>query len=545
MPIAAIYVRKSKFTGKGESIQNQIEMCKKYAKEKYLEVNDNYIYIDEGFSGGHIDRPKFQKMLRDAEKEIFNTLICYRLDRISRSITDFSSTIELLENHNISFISLREHFDTSTPMGRAMMYIASVFAQLERETIAERIRDNMLQLARTGRWLGGITPTGFESKPISYIDSDLKERQMYSLSPIEDELDIIKMLFDKYLKLNSLSKLEEFCLKNKIKTKNDNDFNKSSLNLILKNPVYAIADKDLFKYFKNNNMDIANDESEFNGDKGVLVYNKNIESKGKSNRFRDKKEWIVAISNHKGIISSKKWILVQNMLYKNSNKSPRMGTSKSGLLSGLIRCGNCNSPMRVKHGHTNPKTGKKHYYYVCTLKENSRGKRCRNSNLKGNLIDALLLDRIKKELLDLNSIASQLDLHKDKVYDNGQSRLNNIDKFQNLIKENESKIQALIKEIYNNKNSRASKYIINEIERLDESNIKLKEKITKLKSNTKAAINLDFVKDSNIDFDILFNIISIDSKHELLSSIIESIHWRDGNLKIKFKDSLNDMNLSL
>ncbi|MDO7204481.1 recombinase family protein [Paraclostridium bifermentans] len=96
--------------------------------------------------------------------------MCYRLDRVLRNIADFSSLIEDLQKYNISFVSIREQFDTSTPMGRAMMFIASVFAQLERETIAERVRDNMLELAKSGRWLGGTAPLGFNQKIYPYID---------------------------------------------------------------------------------------------------------------------------------------------------------------------------------------------------------------------------------------------------------------------------------------------------------------------------------------------------------------------------------------
>ncbi len=91
-------------------------------------------------------------------------LVCYRLDRISRNVSDFSALIEELNDRNISFVCIKEEFDTSKPMGKAMMYIASVFAQLERETIAERVRDNMLMLARTGRWLGGTPPLGYTSE---------------------------------------------------------------------------------------------------------------------------------------------------------------------------------------------------------------------------------------------------------------------------------------------------------------------------------------------------------------------------------------------
>ena len=96
-------------------------------------------------------------MMDAAKKRQFKAIIVYRLDRISRNVSDFSGLIEELARLDISFISIKEQFDTSTPMGRAMMYIASVFSQLERETIAERIRDNMHELAKTGRWLGGTT----------------------------------------------------------------------------------------------------------------------------------------------------------------------------------------------------------------------------------------------------------------------------------------------------------------------------------------------------------------------------------------------------
>ena len=152
----ALYSRKSKYTDKGDSVGNQIELIKEYIKKNYPKEEyetEIVIYEDEGFSGGNIDRPQFQKFLSEEEKEPYDILICYRLDRISRNIANFSNLMEELTKKNTSFISIKEQFDTSTPMGRAMMFIASVFAQLEREVIAERIRDNMIELAKTGRWL--------------------------------------------------------------------------------------------------------------------------------------------------------------------------------------------------------------------------------------------------------------------------------------------------------------------------------------------------------------------------------------------------------
>ena len=137
----AIYSRKSKFTGKGESIGNQIELCREYIRTHYggEAAEKTVVFEDEGFSGGNINRPAFQKMMSDLERGAFQALVVYRLDRVSRNVSDFSSLIEGLNRRGIVFVSVREQFDTATPMGRAMMYIASVFAQLERETIARQM----------------------------------------------------------------------------------------------------------------------------------------------------------------------------------------------------------------------------------------------------------------------------------------------------------------------------------------------------------------------------------------------------------------------
>ena len=149
----AIYSRKSRYTVKGESIGNQIDLCREYIRTHYGDAaaQQAVVFEDEGFSGGNLNRPDFKKMMTAAKERKIRAIVVYRLDRISRNISDFSSLIEELERLGIDFVSIRESFDTSSPMGRAMMYIASVFSQLERETIAERIRDNMHELAKTGR----------------------------------------------------------------------------------------------------------------------------------------------------------------------------------------------------------------------------------------------------------------------------------------------------------------------------------------------------------------------------------------------------------
>lgn len=140
-------------------------MCQNYIKNKFSNIKDIQIsiYEDEGFSAKNTARPQFKMMLKHMRTDKPNFIVCYRLDRISRNVGDFSAFIEELNHLDISFICIKEEFDTSKPMGKAMMYIASVFSQLERETIAERVRDNMMMLAKTGRWLGGKPPLGYTS----------------------------------------------------------------------------------------------------------------------------------------------------------------------------------------------------------------------------------------------------------------------------------------------------------------------------------------------------------------------------------------------
>lgn len=118
MKVVAIYTRKSKQTDKGESIETQINLCKDYINRIFSdeEIEIKLYNEGEGFSGGDSERKKFNELIRDAKSKKYNVLICYRLDRVARSVADFSDLIEELNDNKISFISVKEQFDTSTPM---------------------------------------------------------------------------------------------------------------------------------------------------------------------------------------------------------------------------------------------------------------------------------------------------------------------------------------------------------------------------------------------------------------------------------------------
>ncbi|AKL94970.1 recombinase [Clostridium aceticum] len=520
----AIYSRKSKFTGKGESIENQIQMCKEYARN-HFEAREFSIYEDEGFSGGNIDRPEFKRLVKDAEKKKYDVLICYRLDRISRNVSDFSNTLELLQKNNIAFVSIKEQFDTSTPMGRAMLYIASVFAQLERETIAERIRDNMHQLARTGRWLGGIYPTGFTSEPIIYIDQNMKERKLFKLIPVEEELEIIKTIFQKYLELQSLQKLETYCLINKIKTKNGNDFQKQSLKQILHNPVYAIADEDIYAYLKTNDADICNAKEEFSGKYAVIGYNKRDLKNTRMGRYNEKSDWIVAIGKHKGVIPGRDWVKVQQIFEQNKDKAPRAGTSAAALLSGLIRC-SCGSFMRVLFGPKKPNSEERYHYYVCNKKVISKGVICDSKRLNGMKTDKEVIEKI--ESIITSTTFDQLESMKKKNKDKDLQNKLIVEK----IDKNKKSIENLVRQIAGKEDSFAAEYLMAEVEKLAKENKTLEGNLVEDDSD-RVNFNIDLFKEALLEFKSKIHIVDFQEQRILLKTIVNYVEWDDKELKVQ------------
>ncbi len=517
MKIAAIYSRKSKITGKGESIINQIELCKH--EGHHLGIDKFIIYEDEGFSGKNIKRPEFQKMLIDAKEKKFHIIICYRLDRISRNISDFSTLINQLDSLNISFISVNEQFDTSTPMGRAMMYIASVFAQLERETIGERVRDNMLELAKSGRWLGGQTPLGYESKKLTLFDEQFKEKTIYSLSPIKKELDVVKLIYDKYLQFRSISKVFTYLFKMNIKTKNGADFNKKRIQLILRNPLYVRANETVMKYLDNIGMNVM---GKSNDKHGILTYNK---SKG-SRTKRIISEWIAAVSTHEGVIDGLHWLQVQKILDENKNKAPRLGTSAAALFTGILKCSKCGKSMFVKHGHISTETNKKIQYYVCSTKDYSKGHRCNNPNIRVDELETIVITNLKNISIDKEILIDELNKIKCKIQNNNYTQCNLID-LLTQIKVKQNQIDILVSQL--SLDNDISKYIRPqisklgiELEQLDLKYENLKGSANKSESNNP---NINKFLNALNNLSSIIDILDFNDKRLLINSAVDSIFW--------------------
>ena len=160
--------------------------------EGWIPVADDY--DDGGFSGGNMERPALRRLMTDIEDGKVDIVVVYKIDRLTRSLADFSKMVEVFERSSVSFVSVTQQFNTTTSMGRLMLNVLLSFAQFEREVTSERIRDKIAASKRKGMWMGGIPPFGY----------DVKDRR---LVPNEGEAKVIRHIFTRFVELGSSTKL--------------------------------------------------------------------------------------------------------------------------------------------------------------------------------------------------------------------------------------------------------------------------------------------------------------------------------------------------
>lgn len=322
MRIDAIYARQSIEKRDSISIESQIEMCKRAADP------DAAIYRDSGYSGKNTQRPAFTQLMADVRAGKIKRVFCYRLDRISRSVLDFSLLWQTFDANHVDFVSVTESFDTNSPMGRAMIMIIITFAQLERETIVSRYTTNRYARSNAGIWAGGRAPYGFE---IQKIDWNGKRQSV--LKPIPEKLQIVQDLFTKYTSgtasLYSLSK--------ELNLNSTERWDAITVRRILKNPVYVCADVDIYSFYYNN-AEIINDVHDFDGSHAAYLTVKG----GKSSAGHR----TLSLAYHQGIVPSSVFIAAQTML--SQNKQLKNGHRSSFTwLSGLLKCHKCGGRINV------------------------------------------------------------------------------------------------------------------------------------------------------------------------------------------------------
>ena len=394
MPTIAIYARKSKFSQRSESVATQITLCREHCDRLFPGAEYIIYDSDEGYSGKNTNRPGFQRLMEDIKSRKVQVVCVYRLDRISRSVGDFCQLLDTLRRYHTSFVSLRENFDTTTPMGRAMIFITSIFSQLERETLAERVRDNIYELAKTGRWLGGQTPTGFDTATVDNSRGSTK-RSMVTLVPDEEDLSLVRNLYALFCQFGSLSKLYSHCLVNNIRSRNGIPFSRTTLRLILTNPVYCTADAAAYEYFSTHPCQLCAEEADFDGVHGIMPFNRTHKD-GSNTITKSSEEWIIAVGGHPGVLPGAQWVRVQQMLEQNKElgKAWQAARTETALLSGVIHCAHCGSPMRPKvYGKPLP-DGSRRFHYICTRKIDTRGELCSMPNAPGNDLDRLVISQL-------------------------------------------------------------------------------------------------------------------------------------------------------
>lgn len=534
----AIYSRKSKWTGKGDSVENQIIMCKEYIS-MFIEGGTQaelIEYEDEGFSGKNTKRPQFQKMMRDMQERHYDYLVCYKLDRLGRNLADLANLMEDLAKRETSFISIKEKFDTTTPIGKAMLYFSGVLAQMEREQIAERVKDNMVMLARSGRWLGGNTPLGYLSVKVEKEVSALKKRSMFCLEQNPDEIDLARFIFSYFVEKRSLTKTLKYLMSNGMRTRNGNEFSISGIRDILTNPVYCIADKEAYQYFYDLGCQVCIDQDELDHETGLMSY-----AKTTSVRYRNQntscETWIISKGRHRGIITGKEFVYVQQLLESNKGKGINFRDTRNStaLLSGILRC-TCGHMMRPKNYPASRVTekGERTFAYRCPYKDMTHGEKCNIKNVHGNTLDEAVCNEILNLSKPDTGIIPMLEELRRQVAASDIEVMSKKDFMVQEYERKKSEIQKLVASIKTlEADSVSVQYINEEIQKLDSECEALQKRIDTVKGDGQEKTELtDYIKeisDKLTDFPKMFEELVILQKRDFLREVIEKVIW-DGEI---------------
>src|ERR1043166_4042814 len=197
----AVYTRKSSEEGLEQdfnSLHAQREACEAFIKSQKSEGWRliGIGYDDGGLSGGSMDRPALQRLLADIANRLVDTVVVYKVDRLTRSLADFAKMVELFDRHGVSFVAVTQQFNTTTSMGRLTLNILLSFAQFEREVTGERIRDKIAASKRRGMWMGGVPPLGYECRD-------------HKLIVIPAEAETVRHMFRRYAALGSVRLLQQ------------------------------------------------------------------------------------------------------------------------------------------------------------------------------------------------------------------------------------------------------------------------------------------------------------------------------------------------
>ena len=448
----AIYGRKSVYSDKSDSVDNQHRMCKEYVDFKFPgKIDSCETYSDEGFTGANTNRPGLKRLMDDVKNGLIDMLVVYQLDRLSRDVRDFANIYAMLEERDVMFVSLKENIDTTTPIGKAMMYVTMVFAQMERETIAARVTDNMIGLAKKGFWMGGNPPYGYRREK---IESNGKKH--VTIVPIPEAAEYVEWIFDTFLQNNySLQGMETAFRKQGIKTVNGAFFSTTQLHKILTMPYCVQATPEVWDFYSSLGCQMANKRDSWNGKNGVMIYGRST-GKNKKHQLQPHNQWIVCSGKHAPFISAEKWLAVQERFQQNTfNKKQKYDIP---LLKGTLRCAKCGGLMQVArkkliHGVTS------HYYCLKRMRQGVDV--CNMHMIKCNFLDDQALDVFRRIEADPGAILKYARI------DEPQNDSVSLKEMERRASNLRAKIERLTETLSNSEGSTAAKYIVAQIEKED------------------------------------------------------------------------------
>ena len=449
----ATYGRKSVYSDKSDSINNQTRMCREYISFKFPGRAESITeYTDEGLTGANTNRPQLKAMLKDITDGLLDVLVVYQLDRLSRDVRDFANIYASLEERHVMFVSIKENIDTATPIGKAMMYVTMVFAQMERETIAARVTDNMLGLAKKGLWSGGTTPAGYTSERI-----DIGGKKHVALVPDPEGTEWVRWLFDTFLENNySLARMVTAFKKQGIKAPGGGFFASGQLHRILTMPYCVEATPEVYDYYTEIGCQIDPDSprERWDGKHGVMTYGRHSVN-AKKVSVQPKEEWTVCIGFHDPIIPADKWLAVQERL--RSNTFSKKQKYDMPLLKGVLRCAKCGCLMKVYRKKT--KSGISSAY-SCTSRAIYGKERCDMSQVICKRLDEKAMGIFRKIDADPAAVLQYVGEPEHEAQTEWKDYASQIAPYQ-------AKIARLTDFLSEVEESSAAKHIVAQIEELD------------------------------------------------------------------------------
>ena len=388
-----LYARKSVERENSISCETQLEYCKSVIKPD--ERDEKIItFVDNGFSGGNVNRDGFQKMMKLVRQGKVKKVIVYKLDRISRSLSDFVNILQEFKEHKVEFVSSQESFDTSSPYGEMIVKLLMVFAEFERTSIINRVTQAYAHRSEMGFYMGGRQPYGFELVPT--VIHNVKTKK---LSPIPAEVEQVRYIFEVYAQESvSLRRLLDILVAEGKQPLNGSSWTTAKLSTLLKNPIYVKADSDVYDYYDRHGVQMVTDVSLFTGEYGAQLY-------GHTKHDPNAPDWSdmkLVLLTHSGIVDSDIWLKCQRKLEKNRQIGNSVSNPTSWL-AGKVVCEKCGHTMTTIKGKVN-KSGEIRRYFNCTGRSHKKTCTGPKVTIYAEDLENMVYECISAKLADLKEM---------------------------------------------------------------------------------------------------------------------------------------------